>query len=380
MHTDRINFGVALAAVALLGTAPLLPAQDTLVAGARAAAPAAEPRHVADRIVVGRDVVVNPDEVVDGKVVVTGGDLVVKGRVLGNVTVVGGDLRVAPGADVGGSVQVNGGDLDNAGRVAGDARVLGGRLINNRGQILGEMRVEGGEERVAWRSGAGANRLRMSQRGFLGHFSDGLAGLLSTLALGLLLAGLGAAAVFYAHTRLDKVSDSVRADALRAGAVGLATNFLILPAYVVGIILLALTIIGIPLLLVFIPLFPVLVMAAGACGLVAVAHAIGERTAERRGTWETQNRNSYAYVFTGLGMLLAPLVAANLLKMTMFLGFAGDLLEFFAKMALLLAATVGIGALILTRGGLNGPWRWGRAPRDYDPIFDGPAGGSGASV
>jgi hypothetical protein len=375
-----MNFGVAIAAVAaLLGTAPLLAAQDTLVAGNRPEAPAAEARHVSDRIVVGRDATVDADEVVDGKVVVTGGDLRVKGRVLGNVTVVGGDLRVESGADVGGSVQVNGGDFDNAGRVAGDARVLGGRLINNRGEILGEMRVEGGEERVAGRSGAGANRLRMSQRGFLGHFSDGLAGLLSTLALGLLLAGLGAASVFYAHPRLDRVSDSVRADALRAGAVGMATNFLILPAYVVGILALAISIIGIPLLLVFIPLFPVLVMAAGACGLVAVAHALGERTAERGGSWQTQNRNSYAYVFTGVGILLAPLVAANLLKMTMFLGFAGNLLEFFAKMALVLAASVGIGALLLTRAGQAGPWRW-RRPRDYDPIFDGPAGGSGAGV
>jgi hypothetical protein len=380
MHTDRINFGAAFAAVAaLLGSAPLLIAQDTLVAGARAEAPAAESRHVADRIVVGRDVTVAADEVVDGKVVVTGGDLTVQGRVLGNVTVVGGDLRVAPGADVGGSVQVSGGDFDNAGRVAGDARVLGGRLINNRGQILGEMRVEGGRERVAGRQAGGSNRLRMSQRGFLGHFSDGLAGLLSTLALGLLLAGMGAASVFYAHPRLDRVSDSVRADGLRAGAVGLATSFLILPAYVVGIVVLALTIIGIPLLLVFVPLFPVLVLAAGACGLVAVAHALGERTAERRGSWETQNRNSYAYVFTGVGILLAPLVAANLLKMTMFLGFAGDLLEFLGKMGLMLAATVGIGALLLTRAGQAGPWRW-RRPRDYDPIFDGPAGGSGASV
>jgi len=379
MHTDRINRGLATVAfaalAALLGTAQGLTAQDTLEAGAR---PAAETRRGGDRIVVGRDVEIGRDEVVEGKVVVTGGDLEVQGRVQGNVTVVGGDLRIVEGAAVGGSVQVSGGDLENTGTVNGDARVLGGRLVNH-GRVLGEMRVEGGEQRVAGRHTAGDGRLRMRNRSFLGQFSDGLSGLLSTIALGLLLAGIGAAAVFYAHPRLDRVSDSVRADTLRAGALGVATNFLILPAYVVGIVILLLTIIGIPLLLVFVPLFPILVMAAGACGLVAVAHALGERTAERRGSWDAQYRNSYAYVFTGLALLLAPLVAANLLKMTVFLGFAGGLLEFLGKMGLLVAASVGIGALLLTRAGSDGTWRW-RGTRDHDPVFDGPPGGSGTGV
>jgi hypothetical protein len=381
MHTDRINRGfaaVAFAALAaLLGTGHSLGAQDTLEAGAR---PAAETRRGGDRIVVGRNVRIGRDEVVEGKVVVTGGDLEVQGRVQGNVTVVGGDLRIAEGAAVGGSVQVSGGDLENSGTVNGDARVLGGRLVNHHGHVLGEMRVEGGEQRTAGRHTTGDGRLRMRNRGFLGQFSDGLSGLLSTIALGLLLAGIGAAAVFYAHPRLDRVSDSVRADTLRAGALGVATSFLIFPAYVVGIVILVLTLIGIPLLLVFVPLFPILVMAGGACGLVAVAHALGERTAERRGNWDAQYRNSYAYVFTGLALLLAPLVAANLLKMTVFLGFAGGMLEFLGKMGLLVAASVGIGALLLTRAGSEGgSWRW-RGTRDHDPIFDGPAGGSGTGV
>ena len=376
MHIDRINRGaLAFALAAVLGTAAALPAQDTLEAISRPA-PVAEARHVADRIVVGRDVEIGPNDVVDGKVVVTGGDLVVRGRVQGNVTVVGGDLRVDEGAAVGGSVQVSGGDFENAGEVQGDARVLGGKLVSDEGHIFGEMRVESGEERVAGRHAAGDNRLRMGNHGFLGSFSAGLAGLLSTLALGLLLAGIGAAAVFYAHPRLDRVSDSVRADALRAGALGVATNFLVLPAYIVGIVVLVFTLIGIPLLLVFVPLFPVMVMAAAACGLVAVAHALGERTAERRGSWDAQYRNSYAYVFTGLAMLLAPLVAANLLKMTGFLGFAGGLLEFLAWVGLAAASTVGFGAILLTRGGAGGPWRWRRG-HPYDPIFDGPAGGTG---
>ncbi|MBD0320245.1 MAG: hypothetical protein ICV87_07925 [Gemmatimonadetes bacterium] len=317
--------------------------------------------------------------VVEGKVVVTGGDLAVRGRVQGNVTVVGGDLRLAPGAAVGGSVQVSGGDFENSGAVSGDARVLGGRLVNHDGRVLGEMRVEGGQERLSTRQAAGSNRLRMGSRSFLGQFSDGLAGLLSTVALGLLLAGMGAAAVFYARPQLDRVSDTVRNDTLRSGALGLAASFLIVPAYIVGMVVLALSIIGIPVLLVFAPLFPILVLAAGACGLLAVAHGLGERTAERRGNWESQYRNSYAYVFTGLALLLAPMVAANLLKMTLILGGIGSLVEFFAWLGLMVAGMVGFGALLITRGGMGGRWRWRGQRGDYDPFLDGTRG-SGSSV
>lgn len=378
MHSDRMNRGAAgLALAALLGTAHALAAQDTLEAGTRRET-VAEARRSGDRITVGRDLVIGPNDVVDGKVVVTGGDLVVKGRVQGNVTVVGGDLRVVQGAAVGGSVQVSGGDFENSGSVHGDARVLGGRLVNHDGRILGEMRVEGGEERMGTRT-SGDNRLRMGSRSFLGQFSDGLAGLLSTVALGLLLAGMGAAAVFYARPQLDRVSDSVRKDTLRSGALGLAASFLIVPAYIVGMVVLALSIIGIPVLLVFAPLFPILVLAAGACGLLAVAHGLGERTAERRGNWESQYRNSYAYVFTGLALLLAPMVAANLLKMTLILGAVGSLVEFFAWLGLMVAGMVGFGALLLTRGGMGGRWRWRGQRGDYDPFLDG-TGGSGASV
>ena len=111
--------------------------------------------------------------------------------------------------------------------------------------------------------------------------------------------------------------------------------------------------------------------------VVAVAHALGERTAEQRGSFEARYRNSYTYVFTGLALMLAPLVAANLLKLSGFLGFAGDLLDILAKMALWLAATVGVGAVLLTRGGMGPNWSWKR--RSYDPIIDGDAfGGSDA--
>src|SRR5690606_27647394 len=130
----------------------------------------------------------------------------------------------------------------------------------------------------------------------------------------------------YGRPYLETVSDTVRSNTLRAGVVGLAATFLIVPAFVVLIVALAVSIIGIPLLLVAVPAYPLAVAAAMVMGLLAAAHAIGERTAEQtRGPLELRFSNSYAYLFTGLGMMMAPLLAAHLIRMTGFLGFIGTL-------------------------------------------------------
>lgn len=378
MRTDRWFWTATALSGALLGLDPRpLAAQDTLEARAEEVAPAVEVNRTSDRVVTGRDLVIGHDEEVDGKVVVAGGDLRVDGHVTGDVTVTGGDLRLSPGAVVDGTVQVTGGSVNNAGSIGGDVRVTGGRLVNHHGRVGGEMRILDDGVAAASRGGRARNGSATAhmgtRRGWMSRVNDGLSGLASNVALGLLLAGLGGVLVFFAHPQLDRVSDSVRRDTVRAGLLGLASHFLALPVFILGIVLLALTLIGIPLLLIFVPLFWVALFAMAACGLVAVAHALGERTAERSGSFETRYRNSYTYVFTGIGMLLAPLIASNLLKLTGFLYGVGNLLAALAWMGLWLAATVGVGAVLLTRGGMGPNWRWKR--RSYDPIIDGDAFG-----
>jgi hypothetical protein len=152
--------------------------------------------------------------------------------------------------------------------------------------------------------------------------------------------------------------------------VGIAANFLSVPAFLIGLVVLLVTIIGIPLLLLYVPLFWVALSAAAAMGLVAAAHAIGERTAEQSGSFGTMRRNAYSYTFTGIGILLAPLFAAHLLELTGFLGWLGDLVEVLGTLILWAAATVGFGAVVLTRAGTRPGWPWARAGMPYDPIFD----------
>jgi hypothetical protein len=345
-----------LPALALvLAAAPAgLAAQDTLAPPA--AAPAEAPEAAGSRIGLS-GLTVPVGQVVEGDVVAPFGDVRVDGEVKGDVTVGKGDLIVGPNAVIHGDAVVNG----------------GGRLLNQGGRIHGEMRINGGEEPAAAAEARPGVEHAMGIRGgrsWLGSFGEGVQGLISTLVFGLILAGIGSALIFYALPQLERVSYVVRSGTLRAGGVGLAANFLSLPAFVVGMVALAVTIVGIPLILLYIPLFWVAVMAAAAFGIVAVAHAIGERTAERGGSYESSKRNAYSYTYTGLAVLLAPQLVAHLLEMTVFLGWLGDLLQLLGGLLLWAAATVGFGAVFLTRAGTRTGWPW-KPARGYDPLFDG---------
>lgn len=368
MRTDLIKRGaLAVAAVLLAGTPAI--AQDSLVMGPGAPAPAAAPaapaapaRHTGHVLNINGDRTIAADEVVEGDVVVLNGDLTVAGQVRGDVTVARGDLRLESGAVV-----------------TGDAVVTAGRLVNRGARVSGEMKVVDEGRAMGLQNGVPvASRVRVG-RSWFAPIGRGLVGLMETLALGLVLAGIGVALIFYSLPQLNGLSETVRRNTGRAAAVGLAAHFLVLPLFVIGVVGLAVTIIGIPLLLVYVPLFIVAVLAAAAVGLVTVAHALGERTAEQRGTYDTRHRNAYSYVFTGLALLLAPLVVANLLGMTGFLGFVGDLVSVFAGVLLWAATSVGIGAVLM---GANAAWRERRYRRmmglgTADPVGD--AGGAHAA-
>jgi MFS family permease len=267
---------------------------------------------------------------VEGNVVVLNGTLTIAGEVRGDVSVSRGDLRLMEGAAVG-----------------GDAVVTAGRLVNQGATVGGEMRVVDAGRAIGAQGGRAASRARLG-RSWFAPIGEGLRGLMQTLALGLVLAGVGVGMIFYGHPQLSRISDTVRGERLRSAGVGLIASFLALPAFLVGLVAIAITIIGIPLLVLYVPLYWVAAAAAAAVGLVAVAHAIGERTAEQRGSYDAVHRNAYTYLFTGLGLLLAPLVMSHLLQMTGVLGFVGDLLWVVAWIGLWLAACVGGGAVLLS--------------------------------
>lgn len=368
MRTDNMKLQTMLLAAALLAGVPSAPAaQETLpeevareVAGvreeiAREVAEAEEEvrREIGASVtVLTGDHVVEAGEVVEGDLIVHDGNLRVEGEIRGNAVVTDGDLLLVEGATI-----------------LGDAVVTGGRLLNEGGRVRGEMLTVGGE-----RGAASPPRpprppreveLVRTGRSWFDPIGQGIADLFSTLAFGLVLAGIGAGVVFFALPSLRTVSETLRHSPGRSAAVGLATLVVLVPALIVLVVLLAVTIVGILLIPLAVPLYLLAFVGALAFGLVAAAHLIGERTAEQHGGFSYRYRNAYAYVFVGIALLLAPFAASALFEMTGILDWVGTLLAVFGGLALAGVSIWGMGAVILSRAG-----RQKAFAREHDPVLD----------
>jgi hypothetical protein len=383
MRIDRLwARTLPLATLLFIAPAAALAAQPSAALPAVPLATLLQTAEDGGRVITGDHTIAAGESVED--IVVIGGTLTVRGEVTGDAVVVGGNLLMESGGSVGGDAVVTGGDIvDHGGKIRGEMRVVDGadealssRAAHGAGQ--GMAAVAGAREQAQQsRSAARVVGDRADHRGhaWFGPIRNGFNGLVSTIALGIVLACIGAALVCYGRPYLETVSDTIRTSTVRAGAVGIAASFLVVPAFVVLVVAFAVSIVGIPLLVLAVPLYPLAVAGAVGMGLLSAAHALGERTADQRyEAFDLRYRNSYSYLFTGLGMLLTPLLAAHLLHMTGFLGFLGTILQVVTWMAIWLAATVGLGGVILSRAGTRrsfvGPMM--EPTYDTDPLFDEP--------
>jgi len=180
---------------------------------------------------------------------------------------------------------------------------------------------------------------------------EGIVGFVATLVWLGVMFGVGAAVLFFASGRLERVAATVREEPLRSGLIGLAGTFLAVPFYVLVTLALAISILGIPLILGWAPLFPLLFVLAGITGWLAVAYSAGDalvagKLSERP---RFQNTGSFGRLAVGIAVLLAPFFIAALFRMTHILDWVGGLLFALGIVANLLVAAIGFGA-VLTRG------------------------------
>ena len=176
---------------------------------------------------------------------------------------------------------------------------------------------------------------------------------MSLAATFIAMAFLGLGMLFFAPRQLETVADTVWNSFGRSFLAGLFAQPLILPAFGMMVVGLALTVIGI----VVIP-FAVLAFVLGLFlsvvgGYVAVARTVGEiylRRKMARGeaiqTWGT-----YRYIVYGLLGLMAIWLPAVLLGRV---AVAGPIAVVSAATITWVLATAGFGATILTRGGVRG--------------------------
>jgi hypothetical protein len=194
--------------------------------------------------------------------------------------------------------------------------------------------------------------------GFLRPFryiANGLAGVLSVLVGYGVLFGIGVMAIFFGGRRyIEGVADTARHATTRSLLVGLAASFLIVPAFILGAIALAISIVGIPALFLWVPLFPVAACVALLLGYLAVAHAAGESLAERRfyaSDW-FKHGNSYYFIMTGLTLLVGLFAASQVVSMAgPFLGFLRGMLMALGVVVTWAALSIGLGAVLISRGG-----------------------------
>jgi len=249
---------------------------------ARAQTPAPEPvigrvfKSTGVRAALGRDMQIAIDEEVLDGVAVIGGSLRVDGRVRGGALVVGGDVHLGPHAIVTGDLVLVGGRLyrDDRARLHGSVSDIG----------VGDVR---GWTRLRFWPNIDVYQVRRWA---------GLAGAVARVATLAVLMGL---VLLLARGPVARVARAAAAEPGRAMALGLIAELLFIPTLMIGSVALALTIVGIPLLLFLLPLAILTGMAAMLLGFTALAYQVGDWVRGRLG-WSV----SSAAVATALGLLL----------------------------------------------------------------------------
>ncbi len=230
---------------------------------------------------------------------------------------------------------------------------VGGTLDRAPGAV-----VQGGIQEVAM----GGPNVHFGGPEFHAPFLEGVGGLIMTIIWVIVLGALAALMYLLARRPVERMAYRIVQSPWKAALVGLVAQILFFPVLILSIVLLAISIIGIPLLLA-VP-FALVALAIGMLiGFTAVARVLGS-AAEGRFGW--QHDNPFVSVLIGVGLIMLVSFFASALGMAggplgvfaVILGILGFVLQYAAW-------TVGLGALLLTRFGTR--FGWGEAPGPGTP-------------
>lgn len=300
--------------------------------------PARTYRRTGTRLALARSVTIEADEEVADAVVVIAGNARINGRVRGDVVVAGGTVSLGPESEVRGDITVVGGGVERA----PGARVLGS--IND--AVVG----------TSWQ-GWRFRGPRLEYGGWLA-----LAGTLFRLVLLVLVALF---IVLVARRPVLRVGETAAAVPARAALVGFGAQVLFVPVMIIGAVALAITIIGIPFLLVLVPLAIVAAFVVTLLGFAGMACRLGRWVAgERHGDggsllWAT---------LIGAGLVLLPTLVARVFGVLpgpfgavgVGLLIAGFVVEY-------VVWTIGLGSVLMTGFG-----RWSTVPPPVPPVLNSP--------
>ncbi len=313
------------------------------------------------------DVTVEAGESTSSGLLVVRGRLDLQGRVAGDVVVWDGSAALGAEGVVEGDLHLHRASLDRrGGRVEG--RVIDhSEAASENDRIQDRIREEVRRELARDRSAASREGSVPSRVGQVVHDLSkvlfALAAMVLTTVLALRVAG----------DRVRVVTWEAARNPARCALIGFAGAFLALPLYVVGIVGLAITVVGIVGLVVWIPLYPVAVVAAALLGLVGVSYSVGRWVLDRDLSWPDwiDSENPVHLRLAGVGTFFLPCVAGTLLGALPIIGWLGGIAAALGTVAVALAMTIGLGAVISTRAG-NRPatWAYGNDDEEIDADVD----------
>jgi hypothetical protein len=258
--------------------------------------------------------------VVDTAVGVYAGTLTISGRVRRSVVVVHGDLVLAPG-----------------GVIEGDAAAVRGRILMEGGQVTGSSFTLGGDLSEAGLVAPARTAVQETWH------DAGIA--LATLAI---VIALGIGVLMFAGSHLTGTADALAAQPGRSFLFGVLAQLAMMPALVLLLVALALTILGLLLIPFAAVAFLLAVLGVGALGFLASAQVAGTALSGKSLRNLPERRARLRSLLLGILAMGTVWVVAALATA---IPIAGALLRAFAAMMTWVAVTAGFGAAVISRAG-----------------------------
>lgn len=267
-----------------------------------------------DKVMIGESLTIEKDQVVEGDAVSIGGNVTILGKVMGDVVSVGGTVELGDSALVGGDAVSVGGSVNKA-----ETALVGGEIV--------QIGVSGPFSRMFSRSVAGKHGPR--------NHESGLGGLFKWLVIYLIMFAFAALTIYLARDRITYASDYMSREPFPALLLGLLSPVILLVAF----LLLCITLIGIPVAVALLLLYPAFVFL----GWVVAGHRFGMAVRQDRVMTPLRTVFVGLLILNGLHILKVLVRGVGMEGFFPFMiGLAGFLVSFVAALA-------GLGAIIGTR-------------------------------
>lgn len=289
-----------------------------------------------DIVRFGEDIHVRADKRIRGSVVSIGGSVYVEGQVVGDVVSVGGSVTLESGSSVNGDAVAVGGSmkLRSDSSVRGDAVAVGGKLIQDEGAyVAGDTVSMGFLPLPGFLFG-----------GFHSPFAMRAVGISGRVVWVLLTLFLAWASVAIFPDRVRRMVDSAGSSIWLSALVG----FAVLIALPLALLLLSVTLIGIPVaVIIALVVFPLASIVAYAVGAGLLGYRFGSRIVSKA----PQEISVAQAVVLGVLIVGVVWVIGKLLGIAVFLWPLAAAVGAAAGLAAIFIYLVGLGSLLLTRFG-----------------------------